>query len=120
MTSSITCLSGGGVPITLPDNLKSVEFYTENPVIGEGTLISFITQNDEWYVGIYEAKSKKFLGYSKVINSTGKPSSKKLNSKMAYLYYIRIRGQKNLKTMRMQKYFWVSKQAAPLKSELFL
>src|SRR5450759_1937888 len=72
MTSSITCLSGGGVPITLPDVYKRQEFYTDNPVIGEGTLVGFTTQNDEWYVGVYEAKSKKFLGYSKVINSTTK------------------------------------------------
>jgi hypothetical protein len=81
MTSSITCLSGGGVPITLPDNLKSVEFYTNNLAIGEGSLIGFTTQNDEWYVGVYEVNTKKFLGYSKVINSITKNVLDKFETK---------------------------------------
>ncbi|GEM_PF-5798494 len=88
MSNSITCLSIAGVPITLPKNLVSVEFVTNNNYAPEGALVSFkvlVDGNETTYVGVYNSVTKVFLGYSKVINPNETDILKKCESKNGVL-----------------------------------
>ncbi|WP_088655845.1 hypothetical protein [Geofilum rhodophaeum] len=66
--NAYTCLTPAGIPITIHDNVTSLNFasrFTDN--IADGALTGFKNKQGN-YVALYNFEKKKFLGYARMIN----------------------------------------------------
>jgi hypothetical protein len=67
--NAYTCLTPAGIPITIHDNVTSLNFasrFTDN--IADGALTGFKNKQGN-YVALYNFDKKKFLGYARMANS---------------------------------------------------